>query len=300
MIQAVLWSNLIAFVLMLSGFGMVFLFFYDKHKAPFLSWFLAFQGAMTIWLFAYSYIYFAVFYEGLQSPEVIILFSLLRTLVSILSAVFFQAAVLEYSGIKVTIRTIPFILVAPMLLIPGTVYLVVNPVQSVSNIISGLYWLYLHIFCIYGIVRGRKAITPGEFYFKSFLRFCLILFPILIIDYFFFPLPLPTTPPISTDAAVRAVFGIVWGSIAVFHAVKYRKGLLKQGEKPSQKFIKRHFLTPREAIVLKEVISGLSNSEIAEKLFISEKTVETHLSRVYKKCGVSSRTAVSNKVYKYS
>ena len=37
------------------------------------------------------------------------------------------------------------------------------------------------------------------------------------------------------------------------------------------------------------VVEGLRNSEIAQRLSISVKTVETHLTNVYGKCGVQSR-----------
>ena len=49
-------------------------------------------------------------------------------------------------------------------------------------------------------------------------------------------------------------------------------------------------LTTRELEVLQEVASGLSNKEIGEKLFISEKTVKNHLTNIYQKLGVSDRT----------
>ncbi len=52
-------------------------------------------------------------------------------------------------------------------------------------------------------------------------------------------------------------------------------------------------LTPQEAQVATAVASGLSNPEVAAALFVSRKTVEAHLSRVYRKLGVRSRTELA-------
>jgi LuxR family transcriptional regulator, maltose regulon positive regulatory protein len=49
-------------------------------------------------------------------------------------------------------------------------------------------------------------------------------------------------------------------------------------------------LTEREWEVATAVASGASNSEIASELFMSYKTVEAHLTRVYRKLGVRNRT----------
>lgn len=49
-------------------------------------------------------------------------------------------------------------------------------------------------------------------------------------------------------------------------------------------------LTPREIEVLRLVSGGLSNAQIAAKLFISEATVKTHLLRLFEKLGVNDRT----------
>jgi LuxR family transcriptional regulator, maltose regulon positive regulatory protein len=49
-------------------------------------------------------------------------------------------------------------------------------------------------------------------------------------------------------------------------------------------------LSPREREVLLQVAAGASNREIAEALFIGEATVKSHLTRILRKLGASSRT----------
>src|SRR5262249_9034078 len=49
-------------------------------------------------------------------------------------------------------------------------------------------------------------------------------------------------------------------------------------------------ITPRELEILGLIAQGLSNREIAEKLFVSENTVKTHSSRVFDKLGAKRRT----------
>src|SRR5580765_6965647 len=49
-------------------------------------------------------------------------------------------------------------------------------------------------------------------------------------------------------------------------------------------------ITRREMEILELIAQGMSNREIAEKLFVSENTVKTHSSRVFDKLGAKRRT----------
>jgi len=49
-------------------------------------------------------------------------------------------------------------------------------------------------------------------------------------------------------------------------------------------------ITPREHEILTLIASGLSNREIAEKLFVSENTVKTHSTRLFTKLNARRRT----------
>ena len=50
-------------------------------------------------------------------------------------------------------------------------------------------------------------------------------------------------------------------------------------------------LTASELRVARLAVEGRSNSEIAQELYVSTKTVETHLSQAYSKLGLSGRGA---------
>lgn len=64
------------------------------------------------------------------------------------------------------------------------------------------------------------------------------------------------------------------------------------GIKPNSNFNKDNY-TARELEIIEAVASGLSNKEIAEKLFISEGTVKNYISSILLKEGLSHRTQLA-------
>ena len=55
-----------------------------------------------------------------------------------------------------------------------------------------------------------------------------------------------------------------------------------------------HALTPQELAVADLVADGLSNRDVASRLFVSTKTVEFHLNNIYRKLGIRSRVQLAN------
>lgn len=86
---------------------------------------------------------------------------------------------------------------------------------------------------------------------------------------------------------------------SIFHQLKAMPDLarvdaLVGGKKPG----KNSGLTSRELEVLRLIANGKSNKTIANELFISERTVERHVSNIFDKLNVSSRSAATAYAYK--
>jgi DNA-binding CsgD family transcriptional regulator len=78
-----------------------------------------------------------------------------------------------------------------------------------------------------------------------------------------------------------------------------REELLASGARPRRTRLSGvDSLTASERRVARMAASGLSNPEIAQRLFVTRKTVEVHLSHCYRKLGISSRTALGEALAK--
>ena len=64
----------------------------------------------------------------------------------------------------------------------------------------------------------------------------------------------------------------------------------------SKKELKEFQLSKREIEVLKHISNGLSNAQIAEKMFVSNNTIKTHISHIYTKLDVKNRVQAIQKI----
>jgi len=97
---------------------------------------------------------------------------------------------------------------------------------------------------------------------------------------------LKSSPLRELISAVRSVHS----GQAVFDLKAVGKVLDRLAVNQGGEVVSRQRLQSRELQVLRLTAKGISNKEIGKELKISDRTVQTHLIRIFRKLGVSSRT----------
>jgi len=109
----------------------------------------------------------------------------------------------------------------------------------------------------------------------------------------------------QVDGLVRVIADESWQLLPLLDALQARKTdiasdylhkIRAASHRPEQRPLAKpqtetdSTLTPRESQILRLLADGHSNKALANKLFVTENTVETHLRRIYGKLGIRSRT----------
>jgi DNA-binding CsgD family transcriptional regulator len=91
------------------------------------------------------------------------------------------------------------------------------------------------------------------------------------------------------DALGHNDFDAAWAegaALSTLEAIAYARRGHSDRKRPTNGW---DSLTPTEQDVVRLVTEGLANKDIATRLFVSPRTVQSHLTHVYNKLGVSSR-----------
>ena len=123
--------------------------------------------------------------------------------------------------------------------------------------------------------------------------FLLACFAIILqfFEYKYYIGSLSTDIYISVVATFFTAIGIWIGT----GLLKKKDNSLEKNKEFNQSKIKELKLNKREYEILQLISQGLSNQEIADKLFLAVPTIKTHISNLYLKLDVRSRTQAISK-----
>ena len=101
------------------------------------------------------------------------------------------------------------------------------------------------------------------------------------------------------DVLGDSEFGAAWAAgaaLSIAEAIAYAQRGRGERKRPSSGWAS---VTPTEREVVQLVSDGLANKDIAVKLFISPRTVQTHRSHIYRKLGVTSRVQLAQEAARH-
>jgi DNA-binding CsgD family transcriptional regulator len=101
------------------------------------------------------------------------------------------------------------------------------------------------------------------------------------------------------DAMGEKDFDFGWaegGRLSTDEAIAYAQRRRGERKRPASGWAS---LTPTERHVVRLVSEGLANNDIATRLFVSPRTVQTHLTHVYTKLGLRSRVQLAQEAARH-
>ena len=198
----------------------------------------------------------------------------------------------ELTGRTVTNPFIIWFLLANMMLVVGVGYaLSIFPNTSMFEVIK-YYYVALNfaytLLAIIFLLSGKKRQGPIDYNNRKELSFGLIIATVVQNGVVLF------YNGSNTYLALLFIFLFYAGSAFSCIYLKYKPNYARLFPLPDANlslddFCKRYEISPRETDIVRELCNGLTNQQIADKLFISLQTVKDHASRIYGKTNTSSR-----------
>gem|GEM_PF-5068857 len=153
-------------------------------------------------------------------------------------------------------------------------------------------FVYSFLILSFALVVLFRSRLPDRGLYKTVLTqlgTLLFLIPIVILEDLRM-IAVPGFPSVAGLALLAAV-----SIIAILHARRnFARPKYVEGRALSEYFVERFRISEREREVAGALLEGLGNAQIAERLFISVRTVENHLHNIYQKTGMKNRLQLYN------
>ncbi len=295
--HAILWFNILGFSLLFASIGVTYVMYYNM-KPSWLNSYLFYIGTFALFTIAHSYIFFIQTYidttQSIFDTISIYISSILGLLLLWIVPHFIQ---------KFSVRkpyrwyTNPFNGIVLLFAI-AMLYSLIGTELKTNNIGSIFFNGYLGCISIIGVrltKKNKHHSTLG------------VVIPFLYVTSFFYilvtieniVLPLMSNQEKATQIHLFTA-GLISLTIAIVTLIYMfikRKGTKKS---LSTEFIHQLSITKREQEIIPLLLQGKTNKEIGEILYISIRTVDTHIYNIYRKCSVKNKLELAHFISSFS
>lgn len=240
-----------------------------------------------------------------QNPILLLLVSILFGVIFVFMHIAPPLLLFNFAGIKVNRPLKLAIILNPLMLplflaltlfIANSVHLEMDPDVILKNAVpilislAGIMSLSFQTIALVKILKGKN---PE----RGFILFILLMYVYQIIAIIFSARPIPGRISLGIYGYHLISFfvtSLAYLEFLVSIIKKLSGDFSGKIRKISSEAVKEFNLTPRETDIANLLLIGLNSREIGEKLFITKKTVDTHIYNMYKKCGVKSKLEFFN------
>lgn len=298
MTTIVLWLNVLAFASLASSVGLT-LVIRSRRSRAWIDWYLLYAGSYATWALVFSVQFFVLAYEPGAAEAVLAVGAWVRAVVSAAVALalpMLVATLADKTAVGRALRWCAALFGAAIMIVSVTLRFTGGFAAAVA--VNILFNACLAGIAAIGLPVARRSSSAAA---RS------ILPPVLIVSVSFYGAAaaggaviaaLGARVPLLSAIAV-SVYCLPWALVSLGRQGAWLSGQSRERGLPSA-FVADHELTPREADVAARVANGDSNAEIAGLEFVSIKTVETHLSSIYRKTGARNRVELVNLITRYA
>lgn len=290
MVAAALWGSVASFALLLAAW-MVEFFLYARYRHPWQVPYLLVMGSFSAWLILSDFVFFSFAFGGVPLESWDRSLGMARVALSATGIWGAPAAACRIAG-----KPFPKPLsrgtaaAAAAMVISAVVVVAADPpwkaAWGVGITVSFFAWMVAWWSVAWA---RRRSYVDGSAAGMGFVFGLLAVhFAWSFADGFFLSFPLDAAGQVGSEWLLEPLYAGAWGAATLV----LRGGLLFARPAPDGLpafFAERYGMTPREREVAALLARGISNKEIADELFIGERTVETHAARIMAKCGVPTR-----------
>lgn len=297
MIHLAFWLNILSILVFIAAFPILAALWirglYSWTRVTL--WYLA---VLVVYQLLFTFRFFLTRYVPSLPQVFFTALELITAAASILSLYLLPLMVGRYTGKTLIKKHFIIAGVAPFLLLLALFPLLhIRDPLSAQLINSGFY-IYITALSFYGFTRSAGIhLTPEAQAVRYFLLINIVFY--LIMLFYLNLYPFSVSPDIPGIIFLVPLYILSWAGTLIFASARSLLYSRRASTILPGSFIDRYQISPREQEVLQLLIQGRSNKEIGETLFISVRTVETHLHHMFSKCGVKTRLELIKRVERY-